>query len=59
MSPTLFNALVDGVVRKWLVDVMDDITAAISGLQGDDVDCMSSLFYADDGAIGSKDHEWL
>ena len=59
MSPTLFNVLVDVVVRKWLPDVMDDITAAIVGLQGDDVGRMSSLFYADDGAIGSKNHEWL
>ena len=59
MSPTLFNVLVDTVVRKWLADVMDDITAVIAGLQSDDIGCMSSLFYADDGAIGSKDHEWL
>ena len=35
------------------------MTTANSGLQGDDVGCMSSLFYADNGAIGSKDHEWL
>ena len=40
-------------------DVMDDITATIAGLQGDDVGRVSSLFYANDGAIGSKDHEWL
>ena len=59
MSPTLFNVLVDAVVRKWLADVMDDMTAANSGLQGDDVGRLSSLFYANDGAIGSLDHEWL
>ena len=60
MSPNLFNILVDAVVRKWLVDVMDDIdTANDEGLQGDDVSRMTSLFYADDGAIGSLDHEWL
>ena len=59
MSPTLFNVLVDAVVQKWLVDVMDNITTAIAGLQGDDVGCMSSLFNANDGAIGSLDHEWL
>ena len=28
VSPTLFNILVDAVVRKWLADVMDDIDAA-------------------------------
>ena len=59
MSSTLFNVLVDAVVRKWLADVMDNMTAANSGLQGDDVGCLSSLFYANDGAIGSLDHEWL
>ena len=59
MSPTFFNVLVVAVVRKWLVDSMDDMTAAITGLQGDDVSSISSLFYANDGAIGSLDHEWL
>ena len=38
---------------------MDNMTAANSGLQGEDVGRLSSLFYADDGAIGSLDHEWL
>ena len=28
VSPTFFNVLVDAVVRKWLEDVMDDMTAA-------------------------------
>ena len=57
--PTLFNVLVDAVVRKWLADVMEDMTAANTGLQGDNVGHLSSLFYADDGVIGSLDHEWL
>ena len=59
MPLTFFNVFVDAVVRKWLADVMDNMTAAIAGLQGDNVSRMSSLFYADDGAIGSLDHEWL
>ena len=59
VSPILFNVLVDAVVRKWLADVMDNMAAANSGLQADNVGCVSSLFYADDGAIGSLDHEWL
>ena len=59
MSPTFFNVLVDAVVRQWLADVMDNMTAVIVGLQGDDVSCMSSLFYVDDGDFGSLDHEWL
>ena len=59
MSPTLFNVLVDAVVRKWLADVMDDMTAANTGFEGADVGWLSSLFYADDGAIRSLDPEWL
>ena len=59
MSPTLFHILVDAVVRKWLAGVMDDMTTASSGLQGDDVSCMFSLFYADNGGIKSLGHEWL
>ena len=38
---------------------MDDMTTASSGLQGDNVGPMSSLFYANDGTIGSLDREWL
>ena len=38
---------------------MDDMTAANAGFQGDNVGCLSSLFYANDGAIGSLDHDWL
>ena len=38
---------------------MDDMTAANSGLQGDDIGRLSSLFYADNGAMGLLDHKWL
>ena len=38
---------------------MDDMTIANTGLQGDNVGRLASLFYANDGAIGSKDHKWL
>ena len=37
----------------------DNMTIANTGLQGDDVGRLASLFYADNGAIGSNDHEWL
>ena len=59
VSPTLFNILLDTVVRKWLADIMNDMITASSGIQGDNVVCMSSLLYADNSAIGSLDHEWL
>ena len=59
VSLNLFNILVDAVVRKWLADIMDDMTTASTGLQGDDVGRISSLLYTNDGAIGCLDHEWL
>ena len=49
----------ENLVWKWLADIMNEMTTANSGLQGDNVGRMSSLFYANDGAIGSLDHEWL
>ena len=42
MSSTLFNVLADAVVRKWLADVMDDMTIANTGLQSDDVGQMAT-----------------
>ena len=59
VSPTLFNILIDAVMRKWLADGMDVMTTANTGLQGDNIGCMSSLLYTDDRAVGSLDHEWL
>ena len=60
VSPILFNVLVDAVVRKWFADVMEDMMAANTGLEGEDViSDRTSLFYADDGAIGSRDPEWI
>ena len=43
ISPTLFNILVDAVVRKWLFDIMEDKDISISGLQ-DAVEGKISLF---------------
>ena len=31
----LFNILVNAVLQKWYADVMEDITSAITGLEGD------------------------
>jgi hypothetical protein len=54
-SPTLFNVLVDSVVRYWLTLVQEDdgsegVSAVIEQL---------TLFYADDGLIGARDSDWL
>ena len=58
ISPTLFNILVDAVVRKWLADTLDDPEVAISGLQGASGGKVA-VFYADDGMVGSTDPDWL
>ena len=57
MFPTLFNVIVDAVIRKWYTDVMDAVTAVNIGLSGDKFGRLASLFYTDDGAVGSLDHE--
>ena len=59
ISPILFNILVDAVGRKWYADVMEDVTSAVAGLEGDAIRERASLFFADDAAIGSRDPEWL
>ena len=51
VSPVLFNILVDTVVQKWLADVMNNITTASAGLSGDNVGCLSLLFYANNSAM--------
>ena len=56
LSPTLFNLVVDAVVRHWL-----------DGLQAekDEKDAeggeghFSAFFYADDGMVGATDPKWL
>ena len=59
ISPTLFNVLIDAVVRKWLADDTDDMIITSTGLQGDNTGCIFSLCYANDWTIGSLYHEWL
>ena len=61
ISPILFNILVDAVhvARKWCANVMDDMTFANAGLDGKAVGTTSSLFYDNDGAVGSLDPNWL
>ena len=41
------------------MDVIEKIKTANTGLRGDNVSCLTSLFYADNSAIGSMDHKWI
>ena len=51
--------IVGVVIQKWYANVMPVMSWAQSGLEGDTVGKYTSLFYADDGAVGSQDLDWL
>jgi hypothetical protein len=55
-SPTIFNIVVDAIVRYWTAEVVGD-QAAIDG--GDAWPVVSSTVYADDGLLTSHDAEKL
>jgi hypothetical protein len=57
-SSTIFNVVVDAVVRYWLTLVVNDGSDADTGL-GLTVNERLVLFYADDGLIASRNSEWL
>ena len=57
LSPTIFNMVVDAVVRHW-VNVMVE-GAEERGKRGQEGRHQNSLFYADDGMIASSDSQWL
>ncbi len=56
-SPKAFNILTDAVIRHWL-SIAEDQETADNGF-GATVAERLALFYADDAAISSRDHEWL
>ena len=49
LSPTIFNVVVDALVRHW-VAVMVEIVDKKSG-RGQEVRHQNTLFYADDGMV--------
>ena len=51
--------IVSTVIQKWYTDVMPVMSWAQSGLEGDAVGKYTSLFSADDGAVGSQDLDWF
>jgi Reverse transcriptase (RNA-dependent DNA polymerase) len=58
ISPTIFNIVSDAVVCYWLSTVLADIEVPISGV-GVGGRERSSLFYADDSKVSSRDPAWL
>ena len=57
LSPTIFNVVVDAVVRQWLNLATQE--AERRGERGREGRHQAALFYADDGMIASSDPRWL
>ena len=57
MSPTIFNVVVDAVVRNWVQRIMEEEEAR--GETGREGRHQAALFYADDGMVVSSDPAWL
>ena len=53
LSPTVFNVVVDAVVRHWVTGVIAD--AQERGNLGKEGRHQAALFYADDGMVTSSD----
>ena len=57
LSPTIFNVVVDAVVRHWLtIAVTETEKSRERGREGRH---QAALFYADDGMLASSDPQWL
>ena len=57
LSPTIFNVVVDAVVRHWVTMVLAE--AEKRGERGNKDRHQVALFYADDGMVASSDPRWL
>ena len=58
MSPTLFNVVVDNVIRTWMAMTVEYQWVAQYGL-GVNVGLCVGVFRADDGRVGSRNPDWL
>ena len=57
ISPTIFNVVVDAVVRHWLMVMVEG--AEERGERGQEVRHQDSLFYTGDGMVASLDPRWI
>ena len=53
LSPTIFNVVVDAVVRHWVQGVVEEAEAQVE--LGQEGRHQAALFYADDGMFASSD----
>ena len=57
LSPTIFNLVVDAVVRHWVtLAVTEEETRGDRGQEGRH---QAALLYADDGMLASSNPQWL
>ena len=57
LSPTIFNVVVDELVRHWVTGVIAG--AEERGEHGKEGRHQDALFYADDGMVASYDPRWI
>ena len=57
LPPTIFNVMVDTVVRHWVTGVIAD--AEERGELGKEGRHQAALFYAYDAMVASSNHQWL
>ena len=57
LSPTIFNVVVDAVVRHWIMIAVTE--AEKRGERGLEGRHKAALFYADDGMLALSDPQWL
>ena len=57
LSPTIFNVVVDSMMRHWVTVVVEG--AEEWGKCGQEGRHNNDLFYADDGMVASLDPQWL
>ena len=57
LSPTIFNMVVDAVVRHWVTIAVTE--AETRGERGREGRHQATLFYVDDGMLTSSDPQWL
>ena len=57
LSPTIFNVVVDAVVRLWVTMALEK--AEKRGERGEEGRHQAALFYADNGMVASSDPRWL
>ena len=57
LSPTIFNVVVDAVVRHWVHGVVEEAEAR--GETGREGRHQAALFYADGGMVASSEPAWI